>query len=293
MSHVYLMLGTHKGAFFLKSDTSRRKWEIQGPFFKGIPVEYVAAAQPESTAIFASVTNPFFGPQLFKTSDLGQSWKPMEHGPRFSDERGHTVERIWIVHPSHVTDRLYAGVDPASLFVSENGGSTWQELHALADHPSRSQWFPGAGGLCLHSLVEDPTNPQRIWVAISAAGVFYTEDGGNSWEPRNTGIRAEFLPNQFPEVGQCVHKLVGHPTDPNRLFLQNHGGVYRTDNGGLTWDAIETGLPAVFGFPILVHPREPDTLFVIPLQSAEERYVPIGQFRVFRSQDGGTNWEAR
>ena len=291
MAHVYLMLGTHKGAFFLTSEESRENWTIKGPFHKGLPVEYVSGTDPHGPEILASVTNPFYGPQILKTSDFGKTWAAMGNVPRFAEGRGHTVEKIWVLQQSHRADRLFAGIDPATLFVSEDGGNSWDELHRLTDHPTRSKWFPGGGGLCLHSIVEDRTNPQRLWVAISAAGVFYTEDGGNSWEPRNTGIRAEFLPNQFPEVGQCVHKLVGHPTDANRLFLQNHGGVYRTGNGGLTWEAIESGLPAVFGFPILVHPHEPETLFVIPLQSSEERYVPNGQFRVFRSRDGGTNWK--
>ena len=182
-------------------------------------------------------------------------------------------------------------MDPGALFVSEDRGQQWQEVQSLTDHPSREQWFPGNGGLCLHSIILDPQQPDRMWVAISAAGVFYTEDSGQSWAPRNKGIRAEFLPNHYPDVGQCVHKLMAHPKHANTLYLQNHGGVYATEDGGEQWSAIEKGLPAVFGFPVLVHPQEPETLYVIPLVSAEERFVPNGCLTVYRSRNGGHTWK--
>ncbi len=290
---LILLLGTHKGAFLLKSSARRDSWKLEGPFLKGYPVEYVVADQRQGTRLYASHTNPFYGPSLSVSKDLGQTWESTETSPRFDEQRGHKVERIWIIEPGRKEEAgvLYAGVDPGALFVSQDQGQHWEEVQGLTDHPTRQQWFPGAGGMCLHSIVLDHGNAQRMWVAISAAGVFYTEDGGQSWVPRNQGIRAEFLPNQYPEVGQCAHKIMAHPNQPDRLYLQNHGGVYRTDDGGQQWKAIEEGLPAVFGFPVLVHPHKPETIFVIPLVSAEERYVPNGKLGVYRSQDAGNTWE--
>lgn len=291
--HIIVLLGTHKGVFLLKSLAQRDSWKLEGPFLKGYPVDYVVADQRQGTRLYASITNPFFGPSISISDDLGQTWVSPKASPRFEEHRGLKVERIWIVEPGRVEEEgvLYAGVDPGALFISRDFGQHWDEVQGLTDHPTRQQWFPGNGGMCLHSIVLDPSHTKRMWVAISAAGVFYTEDGGQTWTPRNQGIRAEFLPNPFPEVGQCAHKIMAHPSNPDRLFLQNHGGVYRTDNGGQQWQAIEDGLPAVFGFPVLIHPHQPETIYVIPLVSAEERYVPDGRLGVYRSRDLGNTWE--
>ncbi len=293
MDTIILMLGTHKGAFFLRSSRDRTKWELEGPSLRGYPVEYLMADHRRELTLYASVTNSFYGPQLHLSKDLGRNWEPVQESPRFAEGRGKTVARIWVIEPGtrQEPDILFAGVDPGALFVSHDRGRHWKEVHTLTDHPTRSKWFPGQGGMCLHSILIDPENADRMWVAVSAAGVFFTENGGLTWAPRNQGIRAEFLPHHYPEVGQCVHKIMAHPDHPDRIFLQNHEGVYRTEDGGQTWEAIEAQLPAVFGFPVLVHPHEPETVFIIPLVSAEERYVPQGRLSVYRSRDGGRTWE--
>jgi photosystem II stability/assembly factor-like uncharacterized protein len=301
---VALMVGTAKGAFVLRGDEKRERWEVEGPHFTGMAVEYVWADTRNGGAAYASVTDPWFGPQLYRSKDAGKTWdkiaaprfpnEPKREGPAPEAKGGKSVERIWVVEPGGADQpgTLYAGVDPGSLFVSRDSGDSWEEVSGLNDHPSRAQWNPGAGGMCLHTVLVDPRDSKRMFVAISAAGVFYTADGGQTWEPRNKGIRAEFMPDKFPEIGQCVHKLVMHPDRPDVLFLQNHGGVYRSENAGVSWEPIEEGLPAVFGFPLLLHPSEPETVYVIPLTADMARIPPDAHLAVYRSKDSGNTWQA-
>ncbi len=232
------------------------------------------------------------GPGVAWTIDLGKNWHRPKEPPRFEKHAGLSVKRIWHIRPGrpHEDGTLYLGVEPGALFVSRDGGETFQANRALVAHPTRSQWEPGAGGLCLHSIVLDPKNPKRMHVAISAAGVFRSEDGGDSWRPMNKNVRADFLPNKFPEVGQCAHKLVAHPERPDVLFQQNHCGTYRLDPGREEWTDICDGLPSRFGFPIAVPPHKPETIYVVPEESDEARMSPNGEFAVYRSDNSGRNW---
>lgn len=298
---VTLMVGTGKGAFMLRGDETRSKWETEGPHFKGNPVEYVVADNRNGQAMYASVTSGWHGPEVHRSKDGGKTWEAVAT-PRFPNQperpapgsppaEGRSVERVWTIEPAGAAGTLYAGVDPGSLFVSHDGAGSWEEVPGINDHPTRQRWQPGFGGMCLHTVIVDPSNPRRMFVAISAAGVFYSEDGGETFEPRNKGIRAEFMPETDPELGQCVHKVVMHPKRPDVLFLQNHGGVYRTENAGLSWEPIEDGLPAVFGFPLVVHPHDPETVYVIPLQADVARLPVEGDLAVYRSRDSGKTWE--
>lgn len=301
---IALLLGTAKGVFVLRSDEGRLRWEIDGPFLEGNPVEYVVADTRNGTTLYAAETNGWFGPSVHRSKDRGRTWEKVAP-PRFPEEPNRegfekpkgvrSVERIWTIEPGAADQpgTLYAGVDPGSMFVTTDGAESWSEITGINKHPSRDRWNPGFGGMCLHSIVIDPRDAKRMFVGVSAAGVFYTEDGGETWEPRNKGIRAEFLPepDRYPELGQCVHKIVMHPARPDVLFLQNHGGVYRTLDAGKSWEPIEDGLPAVFGFPILVHPHDPETVYVIPLTADMARMVPEAHLAVYRSKDSGKTWQ--
>ncbi len=272
-----LTIGTPKGLFLLEGYGPRRRWDLSGPFLEGEEINH-AVLDPQSGAVYVAANSPWFGSQVAWTMDLGATWSYARENPRFSADRGMTVERLWRIQPG-VASRpgvLFAGAAPATLFRSDDSGETWREVRGLGDHPTRGQWFPGAGGLCLHSIVPDPDDPNRMHVAISAAGTFRTTDDGATWAPLNRGVRAEFLPERYPEVGQCVHKLVMAPTDSSRLYQQTHCGTYRSRDGGEEWEEITEGLPADFGFPIAVHPRDPQTVYVLPLQRADNRTPPGG-----------------
>jgi photosystem II stability/assembly factor-like uncharacterized protein len=288
VNQIMLMIGTRKGGFLATSDSDRRTWDLKGPFLKGSEIHYVTYL-PKTDTLVATVKSWWFGPGLRMSSDGGENWIEPERPIRFVEARGKSVERIWIVRDG--PHALYAGVDPGALFRSKDNGMTWDEVESLTDHPTRDKWFPGAGGLMVHSICPDALNPSRVFVGISAAGVFRTDNGGDSWAPKNQGVRADFLPEKFPVVGQCVHHLEQHPTEPAILYQQNHCGVYRTEDAGDTWIDISEGLPARFGFPIVVPPQDGDTIFVIPEEGPEARMTTGGFLGIFRSRNRGTTWE--
>lgn len=296
---VLLLVGTRKGAFIATSDEGRRLWDLSDIVIPGGEVFHIAH-DSNTGRILAAVNHPVYGPEIYISDDLGESWRSTENPPRFPESSGLTLQRVWHIQPGRPNEPgvVYLGVEPAALFRSDDGGDTWQDVPGLTAHPTRDVWFPGAGGLILHSIVLDHERPGRMWVGISAAGVFRTDDAGESWQPANTGIRADFLPERYPEVGTCPHKLLGFPDAPDLLYQQNHCGVYRSDSGGDFWEDISDGLPSRFGLPMTTHPRDTSTAYVLPEDSATGdelggayRFVPDGQFRVYRTRDGGANWE--
>jgi photosystem II stability/assembly factor-like uncharacterized protein len=249
------------------------------------------AADPATGTIYGGGGNEWFGPAVWKSADLGRTWTHSSEGLAYA--AGETpIKTVWSVAPG-VGGALYAGVEPAGLFRSRDGGETWRHVAGLREHPSRPNWQPGGGGLILHSLVPHPDDARQLWVGISAAGVFHTADGGETWEPRNRGTRCDYNPEdqRYPEFGQCVHCIVMAPGRPDRLYQQNHCGMYRSDDGGRRWDSIEAGLPSAFGFPAAAHPRDPETLYLLPLNGdIAGRYVPEGKTAVWRTRDGGETW---
>jgi len=289
---VCLLVGTHKGGFLFRSDLSRRNWEMSSPFFSGNDVNHLILDLRDEPTLIACVNSPWWGSDVRFSNDLGETWKEPESTVRFAEGRERTVERIWCVVPGMAEQPgvLYAGVAPAALFQSSDCGRNWMEVNSLSEHPTRPRWFPGAGGMMVHSICPHPLEPDKIHVGISAAGTFSTEDGGQSWEARNRGVRADFLPEKFPEVGQCVHHMELHPSKPQVLYQQNHDGVYRSDDEGKQWIDLSEGLPSRFGFPLQIHPHDPDTIYVVPEEGAEVRFPVNGKFGVFRSRDRGENW---
>jgi photosystem II stability/assembly factor-like uncharacterized protein len=288
--NTLLLIGTRKGGFIASSGSSRREWSLKGPFLKGAEVNHIAHVG--NGRLVMAGKSSWFGPALQISDDAGETWHEPAGAIRFDEGRGHSVERIWFIKADpRVPGRLYAGVDPGALFVSDDRGDTWREVPALTDHPTRARWFPGAGGLMVHSMAFDPSRPSRLIVGLSAAGVFRSDDEGRSWTAQNTGVRTDFLPEKFPEVGQCVHHMEPHPQRPDILYQQNHCGVYRSDNGGDTWIDISEGLPSRFGFPFTALPHDGDTVFVIPEESDQARMTPNGTFGIFRSRNRGASWE--
>lgn len=292
---VLVLVGTQKGAFIVSSDSARKRWRIDGPHFPGEAVYSIALDDRAGRhRIFAGTRSFHWGSVLRASDDFGATWtSPERQNVRFPAESGLSLVQIWQITPGRATEpgRLFAGVEPAALFESDDEGETWTPVEGLLKHEHRPQWMPGGGGLCLHTIVLDPVNRDRMLVAISTAGVYRTDDGGRTWMPRNTGVRAEFLPNKHPEFGQCVHKVVHHPSRPGRLFLQNHWGLYRSDDWGDSWQDIANGVPSDFGFAMQVHPHEPETVYIIPLESDGFRCVPEAKLRVYRTRDGGRAWE--
>ncbi len=286
---ILLLVGTKKGAFVVEGDSARDRWEVRGPTCEGWPIQDITF-DPATGRMYAGGGNAWYGPTVFRSDDLGRTWQQSSAGLTYGDEEGKPkISAVWSVTPANGS--VYAGVGPAGLFRSDDGGETWRHVEGLTNHPSRPTWQPGAGGLILHSIVPHPTDANRMWVAISAVGTFETTDGGDTWEPRNKGVRADFIPGPPPETGMCVHKLVMAAGEPEHLYQQNHCGVYRSADGGRQWDEITGSLPSDFGFPMVAHPRDPKTAWTIPLTHPEEgRYMPGGKAAVWRTNDGGDSW---
>lgn len=294
-SDVALLIGTMKGLFIARSSHDRGQWALDGPHFAG---QSVYAAMYDDRAgrsrLWAAVRSMHWGAQLCSSDDLGKTWsEPSSTLIRFPAETGAELTQIWQIAlgSPNEPDTLFCGVEPAALFVSRDAGESWSLVQGLYDHPHRPQWQPGGGGLCLHTIVPDPVNPKRITIAISTGGVYRTDDGGQTWEVRNKGVRAQFLPDPHPEFGQCVHKIVSHSARPERLFLQNHWGLYRSDDAGDSWQDIAGNVPSDFGFAMEISPSNPDSVFIIPLTSDEFRCTLEGRLRVYRTVNGGESWE--
>ncbi len=292
-TRVLLLIGTKKGAFIFESDDARRDWTPRGPYCESWPINHIAG-DPATGTIWAGGGNEWFGPAVWRSDDLGASWSHSSDGLAYAAGE-EPIKAVWSLAPGlRPGAPLYAGVQPAGLFRSDDGGRQWRHVAGLRDHPSRPDWMAGGGGLILHSLVRHPQDDDRLWVAISTAGVFHTADGGRTWEPRNRGTRADFMPEgqTYPEVGQCVHCLAMAPGLPDRLYQQNHCGMYRSDDGGRQWHSIEAGLPSSFSFPAAAHPRDPETLYLLPLNGdTAGRTVPDGSAAVWRTRDGGATWQ--
>ncbi|MBZ5557849.1 MAG: exo-alpha-sialidase [Acidobacteriia bacterium] len=303
MSGVRVLVGTRKGAFILTSDGKRERWEVNGPHFGGWEMYHLKASPADPNRLYASQTSGWFGQIMQRSSDGGKTWEtvgnkfiydgvPGTH--QWYDGTPHPWEfkRVWHLEPSLTDpDTVYAGVEDAAMFRTTDGAQTWHELKGLREDGTGKQWSPGAGGLGLHTILIDPTNPKRIFIAISAAGAFRTDDGGGTWRPINKGLVSPQIPNPTAEVGHCVHRIALHRSRPDTLFMQKHWDVMRTDNGGEEWREVSGNLPTDFGFVIDVHAHEPETIFVVPIKSDSEHYPPEGKLRVYRSRTGGHEWE--
>src|SRR3982075_985348 len=304
MSRVRVLVGTRKGAFVLTSDGKRERWEVSEPYFPGWEIYHLKGSPVDPDRLYASQTSGWFGQTIQRSEDGGQSWEPVGNEFKYDGVAGthqwydgtqHPWEfaRVWHLEPSlSDPDTVYAGVEDAALFRTADGGRTWQELPGPRQHASGPSWQPGAGGLCLHTILLDPSQPGRIFIAISAAGAFRTEDGGQTWRPINRGLKSEGIPDPDAEVGHCVHRIAMHSSRPGVLFMQKHWDVMRSDDAGESWYEVSGNLPSDFGFPIHVHAHEPDTVYVVPIKSDSHHFPPDGKLRVYRSRTGGNEWEA-
>jgi hypothetical protein len=303
MSSVRVLVGTAKGAFVLRADGARRDWTVEGPHFGGWEIYHVAGSPAAPDRLWASQTSAWFGQVIQRSDDGGRTWEPLDNAfvydgvpgtHQWYDGTPHPWEfaRVWHLEPSlSDPDTVFAGVEDAALFRSTDGGGSWSEVAGLREHGSGAKWQPGAGGMCLHTIVQHPTDPDRTWVAISAAGVFRTDDGGASWHASNTGLSSAEIPDPEDDVGHCVHKLALHPSAPDTLFMQKHWDVMRSDDAGRSWTEVSGDLPTDFGFAIDVHAHEPETVYVVPITSDSEHYPPDGALTVHRSRSGGGEWE--
>jgi photosystem II stability/assembly factor-like uncharacterized protein len=303
MSGVRVLVGTRKGAFVLTSEGTRRKWEIEGPHFGGLQFYHVKGSPADPNRLYASQSSDWFGQQIQRSDDGGKTWEPVSGKFEYEGTTGthqwhdgtpHPWEfkRVWHLEPSLADpDVVYAGVEDAALFRSTDAGASWHEMRGLRGHGSGSQWAPGAGGLCLHTILLDPVSPDRMFIAISAAGAFRTDDGGKTWKPINRGLRSQYIPDPAAEIGHCVHRIAMHRSRPNVLFMQKHWDVLRSDNAGDEWREVSGNLPTDFGFVIDVHAHEPETIYVVPIKSDSEHYPPDAKLRVYRSRSGGNEWE--
>jgi len=327
MNKVRVLVGTRKGAFILTSDGTRKRWKVSGPHFAGWETYHMKGSPVNSDRIYASQTSAWFGQIIQRSDDGGKTWNPPGTKPEdlmtpegmakgesnmfvydASPETGKPLtthqwydgtqhpwefKRVWHLEPSlDNPDHVYAGVEDAALFESKDGGKSWHELAGLRGSDTGPKWQPGAGGMCLHTILIDPSNPKRISVAISAAGAFRTDDGGTSWKPINRGLHSQYIPDPAAEVGHCVHRMALHPSRPNTLFMQKHWDVMRTDDAGDSWNEVSGNLPTDFGFPIDVHAHEAETIYVVPIKNDSEHYPLKGRLRVYRSRTGGNEWEA-
>jgi photosystem II stability/assembly factor-like uncharacterized protein len=289
---VLLLIGTVKGAFLARRRGAA--WSVGGPYFPGQSVYAMAYDRRAGRhRIWAGPESSHFGAVLRSSDDFGRTWtEPKEPNLHFPKDTGLALERIWQITPGRESEPavLYCGTAPAALFVSPDNGVTWSLARGLHEHPHRAKWRPGGDGLCLHTIVPHPQAEGRMLVAVSAAGVYVTSDAGRTWRASNRGIRAEFLPDKHPEFGQCVHKVVRHPARPDRFFLQSHWGLYRSDDGGASWNDVANGVPSDFGFAMAIHPHDPDTVYVVPLESDQFRCPPGARLRVYRTPDAGRSW---
>jgi photosystem II stability/assembly factor-like uncharacterized protein len=324
MSKVRVLVGTHKGGFILESDGKRQKWEISAPHFAGWEIYHMKGSPADPDRLYASQTSGWFGQVIQRSNDGGKTWEapggglttspqgfPKGESNKFvydtSAETGKPLtthqwydgtqhpwefKRVWHLEPSPTDpDTVYAGVEDAALFRSTDAGRSWQEFSGLRGHATGPKWQPGAGGMCLHTVILDPSDPERIFIAISAAGAFRTDDGGKTWHPINRGLKSQYIPNPEAEVGHCVHHVAMNPSRPGVLFMQKHWDVMRSDNAGESWQEVSGNLPTDFGFAIDVHAHDPDTIYVVPIKSDSEHFPLEGKLRVYRSRTGGNEWE--
>jgi BNR/Asp-box repeat len=304
MSGVRVLVGTRKGAFTLTSDGTRKKWTVSGPHFGGWEIYHMNGSPADPNRLYASQSSGWFGQLIQRSDDGGQTWNPVGNDFAYEGDVGEHLwydgtprpwefKRIWHLEPSlDDPDTVYAGAEDAAIYRSADGGQKWSELTALRTHESGPKWQPGAGGMCLHTIIHHPTDKDRMFIAISAAGAFRTDDGGASWKPINKGLRSGQIPDEDAEVGHCVHHITMHPSRPDTLFMQKHWDVMRSDDAGENWREVSGNLPTDFGFPIAVHAHEPETIYVVPITSDSHHYVMDGKLRVYRSRTGGHEWEA-